>query len=582
MQKVRFALALAGSLIIPQISQAQYADTVISYNAGTGASSSYTSNPNAALGAPAAGNSVTPFAPPYSSSQLVGIGAGGEITLQMSTPIANNPADPYGINFILFANQFFDESGGVVSGLYDHNPSITVQVSTDDSTWYALNPALAPQAGTLFPTDGSGNPLSAVNPALTLGSFMGQNLADIRSLYTGSAGGTGYNLAWAQDANGNSVNLASVDYVQVDVNSGLLYLDAVSEVQTVPEPAVWAFIPIVGLLFGLFPRIAKSVRIKKWSGALAIASLCALGNARAGTLVEKFNSNPSLDGWQVFGVTNLFGWDSTGQVLNVTWDSTQPNSYFYHPLGRTVTTNDGFCVVFDLQVNDATNDNYGSELAVGLFNLAEATNPDYNRNYNESYTNLPDVFEFDYQPVANAYGVQYEPSIFATILDSQAQFYDVYDNLPLNPGVIYHVLLVHLPGTVGVSGEVFTNGQLMTALPMVNNYIPPGDDRAFQLDTLAIMNYADDGAGDDILAHGSVKNLAFASPLPVGFINTAAAGQVQFASDTNWVYTLEQSPDFQSWSPAAPVGPGNGTNLVLQATNVSAKDSFYQVRADLR
>jgi len=96
------------------------------------------------------------------------------------------------------------------------------------------------------------------------------------------------------------------------------------------------------------------------------------------------------------------------------------------------------------------------------------------------------------------------------------------------------------------------------------------------------MNYADDGAGDDILAHGSVKNLAFASPLPVGFINTAAAGQVQFASDTNWVYTLEQSPDFQSWSPAAPVGPGNGTNLVLQATNVSAKDSFYQVRADLR
>ena len=72
----------------------------------------FINNPNAALGAPASGNAVTPFAPPYSTSQLVCIGAGGEITLQMSSPIVNNPADPYGINFILFANQFFVESSG--------------------------------------------------------------------------------------------------------------------------------------------------------------------------------------------------------------------------------------------------------------------------------------------------------------------------------------------------------------------------------------------------------------------------------------------------------------------------------------
>jgi hypothetical protein len=95
------------------------------------------------------------------------------------------------------------------------------------------------------------------------------------------------------------------------------------------------------------------------------------------------------------------------------------------------------------------------------------------------------------------------------------------------------------------------------------------------------MNYADSGYGD-ILAHGSVKNLAFASPLPVGIINITTAGQVQFASDTNWVYTLWQSADLQNWSPAASVTPGNGTNLVLQATNISSVDSFYQVRADLR
>jgi len=320
--------------------------------------------------------------------------------------------------------------------------------------------------------------------------------------------------------------------------------------------------------------------MKKLSVALAYASLLVLLTARADTLVEKFNSDPSLDGWQVFGNTNLFQW--TNQMLDVTWDSTQPNSYFYHSLGRTFTTNDGFCIVFDLQVNDATNYNYGAALSIGLFNYAEATNSGYNRNYNPNLAVLPDAFEFDYSPVINAFGYYNPESIFATILDSQAGLYYVYTNLPLGQGVTYHVLLVHLPDTLGVSGEVFTNGQLMTTLSIVNNYVPSGDNRAFQLDTLAIMNYADDAGGDDILAHGSVKNLAFASPLPVGIIKTIAAGQVQFTSDTNWVYTLEQSADFQSWSPAAPVWPGNGTNLVLQATNVSMTDSFYQVRADLR
>jgi hypothetical protein len=260
MKNVRFAVVLAGSVIVPQISHAQYAGAVVSYNAGTGASSSFINNPNAALGAPASGKSVTPFAPPYSTSQLVGIGAGGEITLQMSSPIVNNPSDPYGINFMLFANQFFVESSsGLVTGLYDHPASISVEVSSDDSTWYTLNPALAPQPGALFPTSGNGNPLIPVNPSLTLNSFIGQNPAGVTALYNGSAGGTGYDLAWAQDGSGNSVDLTSADYVQIDVQSGVLYLDAVSEVQAVPEPATWALVPILGALIGLYSRIKRPV-----------------------------------------------------------------------------------------------------------------------------------------------------------------------------------------------------------------------------------------------------------------------------------------------------------------------------------
>lgn len=252
MKKVQLLVLLAG-VLVSQTSHAQYASAVISYNPGTGANASYTNNPGAALGSPTLGSSVTPFAPPFAASQLAGIGAGGEITLQMSTPILNNAADPYGINFILFGNQFFINSSSGVSGIFDHSPAVTIQVSSDGSTWYTLNPTLAPEP-ILFPTAGNGNPLIPVNPSLTLNNFIGQNLAGIYSLYNGSAGGTGYDLAWAQDSNGNSVNLASVDYVQIDVQSGLLYLDGVSEVAPVPEPSTWALISVSAGLFWLYRR----------------------------------------------------------------------------------------------------------------------------------------------------------------------------------------------------------------------------------------------------------------------------------------------------------------------------------------
>jgi len=67
---------------------------------------------------------------------------------------------------------------------------------------------------------------------------------------------------------------------------------------------------------------------------------------------KNFSANPLQNGWQIFGNTNLFQWDSTNHDLAVTWDSSQTNSYFYHPLGTVVTRNDDFSVVFDFRLND--------------------------------------------------------------------------------------------------------------------------------------------------------------------------------------------------------------------------------------
>jgi hypothetical protein len=310
--------------------------------------------------------------------------------------------------------------------------------------------------------------------------------------------------------------------------------------------------------------------------SLAIASLFVLSIAsvNASTIVEKFTTDPALDGWQIFGDTNLFAWDSTNQNLDVTWDSTQPNSYFYLPLGKTLTITDSFCVVIDFQLNDAAGTGYSSELGIGLLNFSDATNS----NYLRTLGTLPNVFEFDYFP-PDDYG---DPaSDDATLVDAGANFYFSYDNQILNSNVTYHVLLLHQANTATISGEIFTNGQLMTSLPSVYSDVSGDDSGAFQLDTLSISSYADDGFGDDILAHGSVRKIAVASPLPIGAINALAAGQVQFASDASWLYTLQRTEDFQTWTNVVLAISGNGTNLFLQDTNPPPDKAFYRVRAHL-
>lgn len=305
---------------------------------------------------------------------------------------------------------------------------------------------------------------------------------------------------------------------------------------------------------------------------LVIACVLVAAAAPAMLVREKFTTDPALDGCCIFGNTNLFQWNQTNHALAVTWDSTQTNSYFYRPLGRTFTKTDSFCVLFDLQLDDALAYNSGMELAIGLLHLSDATSAAFSRAFFTS----PNLYEFDYFPSFVYSGQRYADSVEASFIDASVNLFFASEEMTLQPGMTYRITLVHPAGAGTVHCQICTNGQLVCSLPGI--YGGVGD---FQLDTLAVMNYSDDGFGDSILAHGSVRNLAFASPLPVDQIRTDAAGKIQFASDTNWLYTLEQSADSQIWAAAAPAVFGNGTNLTLQATNLPAETIFYRVRAEL-
>ena len=252
-------LALAGSFI-SITALAQYASSVVSYTAGSGVTPSYT-DPNRALGSPTVFmgyQNTDPFNPPYQSTDLVSVGAGGSLTVQFNSPILNTPSHPFGLDFIIFGNSGFAitngnySGGGITDGsLFGNNTGSTrVWVSADNLSYYLLNPTLAPVADGLFPTDAAGDFNRPVNPALTQADFAGKDLAGIRSLYSGSGGGTGYDISWAQDANGQSIFLSAISFVRVDVLSGKSEIDAIS---AVPEPAPW-ILGLMGLALSIWAR----------------------------------------------------------------------------------------------------------------------------------------------------------------------------------------------------------------------------------------------------------------------------------------------------------------------------------------
>jgi hypothetical protein len=314
-----------------------------------------------------------------------------------------------------------------------------------------------------------------------------------------------------------------------------------------------------------------------------LAGLMAASTGKAITLAENFATNPLQDGWRIFGDTNLFQWDSTNQNLDVTWDSSQCNSYFYHPLGTILTRNDDFSLAFDLQLNEAEASGYGFELAIGFLNLAEATNTDFQRS---TGYNSPDLVEFDYFP-----DVGYGPTVWPVLVDTDSDFnwngpsdYAIYAP---NLGDWYHIVMTYTASSQAMVTTMTDLDQtsgvtIIDPLSLAGSeyYLPFTD---LRVDTLSISSYQDDGYGNSIYAQGVVGNFVVTlPPPPIQNLTGAFSNGVwraQFCSQSNWLYTLQRTSDFQCWTNACAVTPGNGTNLFLQDTNPPADKAFYRVSA---
>src|SRR5580698_5896193 len=131
---VSIAVVLTTAFVSSSTRADSFADFVVSYNPGTNPAAGFT-NITAVLGAPTASATIT--APPFQKTQILSLGFGGSLVVGFNSPISNNPANPFGLDFTIFNNSFFTLSGGTISGAFTH-PGLTVYVSQDDTNFYLL------------------------------------------------------------------------------------------------------------------------------------------------------------------------------------------------------------------------------------------------------------------------------------------------------------------------------------------------------------------------------------------------------------------------------------------------------------
>jgi hypothetical protein len=199
---------------------------------------------------------LNPFNPPFDPSQIVRLDAGDTLTLHLSSAVPANGRTLGVFSSVGFADVSSDGSGqatgtigsGVAPATFDEDANgnniyfqAVVSVSQDGTNWFNLgggspvaftNPTNAYTDTTI---SGYYQPLGSAaantsKPFLgSIGSFSGQDYAQIKTTLDGSAGGT-----WLNTAN---LGITSFNYVKISVPAGAGYQAVIDAVAGTPTAA---------------------------------------------------------------------------------------------------------------------------------------------------------------------------------------------------------------------------------------------------------------------------------------------------------------------------------------------------------
>ncbi|MBN2212568.1 MAG: hypothetical protein JW709_14315 [Sedimentisphaerales bacterium] len=160
---------------------------------------------------------------PEDNKLVTTLNAGSYIIVGFGHNISDDPGNPYGMDFIVYGNGFFEARQTTPSGTNEVDPNtdmsvyqlanptsveeerILISVAQDpNGPWYAFSDG--PYGDTAYPTQAFSwdanthdwgppmNWLRPINPALTVCDFNGLTVEQAIGLYDGSAGGTAFDL----------------------------------------------------------------------------------------------------------------------------------------------------------------------------------------------------------------------------------------------------------------------------------------------------------------------------------------------------------------------------------------------------
>ncbi len=316
--------------------------------------------------------------------------------------------------------------------------------------------------------------------------------------------------------------------------------------------------------------------------AVSLSILSAAGAEAPVSVFENFRGNPLTNGWKIFGNTNLFTWNSTNQNLEVTWDSSKPNTYFYKPLGRALSRNDTIDFYFDLRLRDiaigtTANKPFTFQIAVGLLNLQQATNAGFLRG---TGFDSPNVFEFDYFP-DSGFGATISPSI----ISSNNQFAAGFILREITVNDLFRIQMHIEAGATNFLATVLRNGEFYAT----GDFAFPTNFTDFAVDTVAIASYSDAGQSPDfagsIRAHGTVDEIVVANGalrLNMGFTGRFTNGNWRMDFDTapSWFYVVERTTNLVNWSFLDFYDSTNYGHATIILSNPPASSQFYRVTGE--
>ncbi len=301
-------------------------------------------------------------------------------------------------------------------------------------------------------------------------------------------------------------------------------------------------------------------------------------------LREDFSSDPAPNGWKMVGATNLFVWNVESQALDVTWDSSNSNSFFYHPLNTVVSMADDFSLDLDLVMHNIQagidpDKPYAFELAFGFLNLEQAFKTGFIRG---TSANTPNLIEWTYFP-DTGFGATISPVISTT----NSRFFPSF-NFPmeLTPGGLFHITMTYSAAKKALSTMITLNGE---PFGPIEDVLLPDASVDFRINALSITSYSDigqqPGFAGSLFAQGTIDNLILTFPDPpirnLRFVLQNNQNQAAFNGSPRWFYTMERSVDLVFWQTAATPVLGDTAPIVITDTNAPVNFAFYRVKAVL-